>query len=262
MPVLKDLLRSPAADRALRLLERTPLRRFVTSMTFDPRRGVLLGSGDMERDWDARARRNAPLYVAVDDADSPESFEESGRRHLQEWVLKGIDLPPDAIAVEIGCGLGRLLAPLSPLVREAHGVDISQEMLTRAREVMAAYPNVHLHHTDGSLSMFTDASVDFVFSYRVFLHFPEKSAVLRYFREAARVLKPGGLFRFQVCRSEDGRRGAHAGTWFGVLFTEDELRATLPRYDFEVLGMELEESPARQQLWEYLFVTCRRQPAP
>lgn len=212
----------------------------------------------MERDWDERGRRNALFYVAIDDAESEEGFAESGQRDLHEWILRNVDLPSDAITVEIGCGVGRLLAPISPLVREAHGVDISREMLDRARERLAGLSNVYLHHTDGSLGMFADASVDFVFSFRVFLHFPHKRDVLRYFAEAARVLKPGGLFRFQVCRGDGRRRADDAGTWFGVLFTEDELRSILPSHGFEVIAMEAEVNRVPQQLWDYFHVTCRR----
>lgn len=248
-------------DRALRILERTPLRRLVTSTTFDPKRGVLMGSGDMERDWDARARRNALLYVAVDDADSEEAFEESGRQHLQEWILKDVALPADAVAVEIGCGVGRLLGPLAPLVQQAHGFDISREMLALASERLPGIDNVHLHHSDGTLTGIDDASVDIVYSYRVFQHIPKKAAVVRYFEEAARVLKPGGIFRFQVCRSDGPRRADEAGTWFGVLFDEDELRELLPRLGFGEPEFEIEDSPAKQRLWEYLFVTCRKRPA-
>ena len=55
---------------------------------------------------------------------------------METIILKGIDLVPDAVVLEIGCGFGRLLRPISVRAREAHGVDISSEMVQRATEAL------------------------------------------------------------------------------------------------------------------------------
>jgi ubiquinone/menaquinone biosynthesis C-methylase UbiE len=50
-------------------------------------------------------------------------------------------------ALEIGCGPGRLMRPLSRHFGEIHGVDISDEMIALAREKLRDIPHAHAHHT-------------------------------------------------------------------------------------------------------------------
>ena len=101
-------------------------------------------------------------------------------------------------ALEIGCGPGRLMKPLSRHFGEIHGVDVSDEMIRLARERLADIPHAHVHATNGaSLAQFADESFDFVYSYAVFQHIPSRDVVLEYMREIRRVLKPGGFFRGQ-----------------------------------------------------------------
>jgi SAM-dependent methyltransferase len=257
--LIKKLLRSGLGAQLVRLAERTPLRRRVLSAVYDPRTGAMVGSGDSEADWDERARRNSRFFIAVDDAESEERFLESGVKHLKELILKGIPLEADWSVLEIGCGTGRLMRPLSPLVREVHGVDVSGEMVRLGADALKDLPNVHVHHTAGDLRMIADASCDFCYSYRVFQHIPSKDAVIRYIRETARVLKPAGWFRFQVCLGEArSRRLQEGGTWFGVLFSEAELQQIVPACGFDLLSVEGTPSPAREALWDYVVVTCRR----
>ena len=189
----------------------------------------------MHADWDRRARENAPFYVCTTAADSPESFAASGERDLAEKVLDGLDVSPRWRVLEIGCGVGRLLAPLSARVARVVGVDISEEMLGRARERCASLPNVELEQTDGRLDFLADGAFDFVFSHIVFQHLPRKAYAERYFREAFRVLAPGGIFRVQVDgRSRQVFRRWIADSWSGVVFSARELSRRLERAGFRV----------------------------
>ena len=113
--------------------------------------------------------------------------------------------------------MGRLLRPLSFAVARAIGVDISPEMIARAREALADRDNVALAVTDGRLPGVGDATLDFVTSFIVFQHVPSRAVVYRYLREAARVLKGGGVLRFQVGRAAPGtvRRARTRGSASG-----------------------------------------------
>jgi SAM-dependent methyltransferase len=108
-------------------------------------------------------------------------------------------------------------------------------MLARARERCRDLVNVELLPTDGGLEFLPDAGFDFVFSHIVFQHLPRKAYAERYFREAFRVLAPGGFFRVQVDgRSRQFFRRSIADSWSGVVFSGPELRRRLERVGFEL----------------------------
>ena len=202
-------------------------------------------SGSIEEDWDNRARMNA-LIAATGEADE-EAAEAGGHANLEFHVLKGINMDQTWKVLEIGCGIANLLRPLSTKVAEAHGVDISGEMLRQAKERTRVYSNVFLHKTTGELDMFPDDYFDFVYSSGVFIHFPSKPLVYTYFKEAARVLKPEGTFRFHV----DGRsylrwRSDKAGTLRGVVFNIVEIKENLESHGFQVVEITGED---RIDLW-------------
>lgn len=190
----------------------------------------------MRGDWDRRATENHRLHIATGHAGSEESFRGSGEKDLDTIVLDGVVLDPSAEILEIGCGVGRLLVPLASRVAVAHGVDISPVMIGKSKEYAAGAPNVKTALTDGAFSHLADSSLDFVFSFIVFQHIPDRAPIRRYVEEAARVLKPGGVFRFQV----DGRwwwRHAEAGpdTYNGVKFSPADVRALLAGTPFEIV---------------------------
>ncbi len=189
----------------------------------------------MREDWDRRAREDHRLHIATGHAGSEVQFLESGERDLDDLVLDGIHLRPEASALEIGCGVGRLLVPLARRVARVQGVDISPVMIETSRAYVASTPNVSARVTDGTLAGVDDASLDFVFSFIVFQHIPAAGPIRTYVEEAARTLKPGGVFRFQV----DGRWWWRAGdhtpdTYEGVKFTPEEARALLAGTPFTI----------------------------
>ena len=189
----------------------------------------------MRQDWDLRARENARFYICTTAAESAEAFAASGERDLAEQVLDGLAVTPGWSVLEIGCGVGRLLRPLSARVARAVGVDLSDEMIRRGREYCSGRANVELLRTDGTLAGLADSSFDFVFSHIVFQHLPRKAYVDRYLREAHRVLRPGGIVRVQVDgRSRQVFRRWVADSWSGVVYSARDLTRRLERAGFGV----------------------------
>lgn len=198
----------------------------------------------MRADWDLRARSDAIYYIDCGHGASPELFWKSGEEDVATQVLKGIRLSPQAAVLEIGCGIGRLLRAMRSRAGLVIGVDISGEMIERARHELLSDDGLRLLRTDGDLREIADRSIDFVYSFIVFQHVPSRAAVLTYLREAARVLRPGGLPRFQA--DGRGRRFKPPNTWSGVRFQPDDLRRRLEEYGFEVLELT---SPGAQYMW-------------
>jgi SAM-dependent methyltransferase len=203
----------------------------------------------MRRDWDRRARENAQHFIACGHSETDAAFWESGKHELESLVLRDVILTSEARALEIGCGVGRLLRPLSERIARVYGVDISIEMVKRARCLLADRQNVEIFSTRGRLDRIPDAALDFLYSFIVFQHIPTKKAVERYIRESARVLSGGGVFRFQV----DGRprEGRRADTWLGVWYQPAELTRELGRAGFETVSLWGEHT-------HYLWVTALR----
>jgi SAM-dependent methyltransferase len=159
-------------------------------------------------------------------------------------------------ALEIGCGPGRLMRPMSRHFREIHGVDISDEMTRLASEQLKDIPHARVHLTpDSSLGMFSDDLFDFVYSYIVFQHIPDRDVVLNYLREAQRVLKPGGILRCQLrgtppINSEMQRESA---TWTGCHFSGNEVAAFAREHRMQLVAISGLET-------QYMWVTLRKPP--
>jgi SAM-dependent methyltransferase len=157
----------------------------------------------MRRFWDARAKENAFYFIdnrLCYDAPDVDRFWAEGKHDL-EHVLDALDLEIDStmVVVDIGCGVGRLTRPLSARAARVLAIDVSEEMLARARDLNRDLDNVQWLRGDGtSLSPIRDSSVDACISYVVFHHIPDPAVTLGYVREMGRVLRPGRWAAFQV----------------------------------------------------------------
>jgi SAM-dependent methyltransferase len=204
----------------------------------------------MRADWNQRAREDAHYYVAFGGRDQGEAeFLATAAVVLRSLEAQLKRLPANANrrawrALEIGCGPGRLMQPMSRHFGEIHGVDVSDEMIRLARERLAGISHAHFHATNGaSLAQFADQSFEFVYSYAVFQHIPAREVVLEYMREIRRVLKPGGIFHGQF----NGL--AHPGdtnTWSGVVFSAADIRAFTRENGLQLLNLDGEQT---QYMW-------------
>jgi ubiquinone/menaquinone biosynthesis C-methylase UbiE len=205
----------------------------------------------MRADWNARAGEDANYYVAFGRREQDEEeFFSTGADVVRDLESQLPRLRNKSAALEIGCGPGRLLRPMSKHFAEIHGVDVSDEMVRLARERLRDTPNAHAHHGSGSgLELFPDGSFDFIYSYAVFQHIPSRDIVFHYLREAHRVLKPGGVLRCQLNGLPPHAR--EYDTWSGVRVTPGEIAQFAREYGFQLLALE--------QIWtQYMWITCRK----
>jgi len=158
---------------------------------------------DPQRFWDERAREHALFFVDNRlDYRSPdlESFWAGGAEALDGMLgAVGAEVRAEDVVVDIGCGVGRLTRVLAARARRVIGVDVSAEMLARARELNPGLTHVEWIHGDGrGLPGVGDGSVDACVSHVVFQHIPDPAVTLGYVCEMGRVLRPGGWAAFQV----------------------------------------------------------------
>jgi ubiquinone/menaquinone biosynthesis C-methylase UbiE len=196
----------------------------------------------MRADWNDRAREDAHYYAAFGrrDQDDTEFFAAAADliRNLESELRRFPAAVPQSSrrALEIGCGPGRLMRPMSRHFGEIHGIDVSDEMITQAGRNLHDVPHAHLHHTSGSdLSLFPANHFDFVYSYAVFQHIPSADVVFSYLRETERVLRPGAFAHLQL----DGLPRPHRAhtTWEGARISADEVRAFTRRHNIRLLSL-------------------------
>lgn len=227
------------------------------TQSLDPHPATTTVLDKMRREWDERARENARYYVATANKNwTDEDYFESGRVNVRDEVLtdminvcQGKD-PKQMKVLEIGCGSGRITRALAEIFGQVYAVDISGEMIRQARETLRDTPNAHVFQNNGTdLSVLGDIQVDFAFSYIVFQHIPSRSVIHSYVREVARLLRPGGLFKFQV-QGDATLLTSPEDTWLGVPFSDAEAVAMAETCGFEP---RYRNGAGTQYFWLWFF---------
>jgi ubiquinone/menaquinone biosynthesis C-methylase UbiE len=209
----------------------------------------------MRVEWNERAREDAHYFVAFGrrDQDDEEFFSTASDliRELESELKRLPDTVPvpQRRGLEIGCGPGRLLRPMSRHFGEIHGIDVSDEMIARAREKLRGITHAHPHHASGSdLSLFPDNHFDFVYSYAVFQHIPSSEVVFSYLRETVRVLKPGGIARLHI--NGLPKTAKACTTWEGVRISAAEVHAFAREHGVRLLSLTGVETQYMWTTWQ------------
>jgi len=216
----------------------------------------------MKRDWNKRADADAMFFVRAKFDQTEKEFW-AGNKPRDEKIL-GIKTPrfeqiikdknPKNMSIlEIGCGIGRILIPMSEIFGEVTGVDISEKMIQIAKKYLKDISNCKVLENNGSdLSMFPDDYFDFCYSIIVFQHVPEKEIVANYIQEVSRVLKTGCIFRFQV-HGDIVNQPKKFDTWNGVRFTSLEIHKLAKENNFSII----EESGINTQYYWLTFKSIK-----
>lgn len=195
----------------------------------------------MAADWDQRAQENARYFVATAQQDwGDEDFFASGEQTVKEQILTDMQNicqgknPAEMRVLEIGCGVGRVTRALAKTFGEVHAVDISREMVIRAKSALWRHPNAYVYQNNGKdLEVLPDVAFDFVFSSIVFQHIPSYEIIQSYICDVSRILKSGCLFKFQAQGYEDLETLAD-DTWVGVGFSQEVMRQMADKCGFEL----------------------------
>lgn len=211
---------------------------------------------NMRDDWDSRAKENARHYVATGKKQwGDEEFFESGRETVRNFIITDMENicqgrdPRKMRVIEIGCGAGRVTCALAELFGEVHALDISGEMIARAKAALAKYENVHLYQNNGmDLSPLPPILFDFAFSCIVFQHIPSRYVIESYVREVSRLIRSDSLFKFQMQGADV--QSSSEDTWIGVGYSEEQARRLAEQTGFE---MRYTRGAGTQDFWLWFF---------
>jgi SAM-dependent methyltransferase len=118
--------------------------------------------------------------------------------HILDWVERVHPLPAKNLALDFGCGVGRLSQPLADHFQQVHGVDISPSMVELARGFNRRGDRCrYFLHSDHDLALFPGGTFDFIYSSITLQHIRPRFIQL-YLAEFSRVLRPGGVVVFQL----------------------------------------------------------------
>ncbi len=150
----------------------------------------------MRQDWDRRVGHDYRFWMSDGHRDDAHMWE-TGERDF-DLLAQGIPCGDEVVALEVGCGVGRLLRPAAKKFGRVVGFDVSQRAVDKARELLGLTPKIELLVGSGiDLQPVPDGSIDFVWSFAAITSMPTE-VIASYLRDIRRVLKPTGVVRLQV----------------------------------------------------------------
>ncbi|HYG58780.1 MAG TPA: class I SAM-dependent methyltransferase [Symbiobacteriaceae bacterium] len=152
----------------------------------------------------------------------------------RELIFRLAGPQPGEAALDLGCGTGVQTQALSRYGLRVTGIDISPEMLARARA--KAIPGAVLLEGDAASLPFPDEAFDLVISVTAFEFMPDPAGAAR---EAMRVLRPGGRLVLGVLAEGTAwTQRYRASPLFATarFFTREDLQALLPQVPCRIEG--------------------------
>jgi len=210
--------------------------------------------GQSKNKWNTLASKNSRYFVMTDFGEdiTEEKYRETGEKDYNEliggddFIKNKLGIFEEKTALEIGCGTGRVTEFLAKHFKKVFAVDISEEMVAEGRRRLASAANIEFTAINGTdFPSIKESSIDFVFSYIVFQHMPNKKVIKRNFEEVARVLKNDGVAKIQV-------RGLPTNkfNWFyGPSFTKKEIAILIAKTNLKLLKTEGEN---QRYFWLWL----------
>lgn len=205
-----------------------------------------------------------------------EEFYAVGRSDWNDFLSHWRHYDPElgGTCVEIGCGAGRLTSALAGDFDRVVALDVSSDMIDRARSMVPE--NVVFHQVQGTTIPVGDGDARAVFSVITLQHLESFDDVRSYIREAHRVLRPGGSAMLHITlasrrrpllqriRVELGirrsRRGLRRGKVHAYVrwreYEWEEVWRALGDVGFEQI--ELRMFPVRSNGWQHQFWLVRR----
>jgi SAM-dependent methyltransferase len=229
---------------------------FVKGVVMNPRPRTKQVADEV---WERFAQEDPFTYILTGSRNfDQKTFWQSGERAVQlEFIpLIRTQAIRTRIGLELGCGVGRLLFPLSSQFQKMVGVDIAASMVQRACAFAAnsGIQNVELSLITGPEDLLRKAAkyagkIDFLYSLLVFQHIADFAAIEEYLHGISVLLEENGIAYLQFDTRGQGYF-YHIKTWLPdfllprywrrgirrVRRTPEEIENCLTRARLEIVG--------------------------
>jgi SAM-dependent methyltransferase len=164
-------------------------------------------SAECKQPWERFAETDPYTYILTSLKNRDVSqFWQSGQKIVRDEILPLIKSRQisTGIAMELGCGVGRLALPLASYFQEIWGVDVAQAMVRRAARFAAdgSIRNAHFSAVSGPRELSHRmrnylGRIDFVYSLLVFQHIADIGAIEGYLQGISALLANSGIAYLQ-----------------------------------------------------------------
>jgi len=137
----------------------------------------------------------------------------------QQEALEALSLQPGDRFLDVGCGTGAAVRRAASTAERAVGLDISERMIARARELAADVPGTEFVVGDSEHLPFPDAAFTAILCTASFHHYPDP---VRALSEMARMLTADG--RLVIADGTADLRVARIVDWFLRRFDRSHVR--------------------------------------
>lgn len=169
---------------------------------------------------------------------------------LALWNLKHLDIKPDDIVLDVGCGGGININRMAEKAKKVYGVDYSIESVKLSREVnrdLIGQGKVEVLEGDVQSLPFEDNTFDIITAFETVYFWPniEKS-----FGEVKRVLKPGGTFMMGMeSNGSDNIPMKISKKLIDMeVYSDDELTGFLKANDYSNITVYLRDAKNREEI--------------
>ena len=133
--------------------------------------------------WDQKRRVMRRYDVTARSYDSQYREEQYAK---YSKALENAVMPSGCIVLDAGCGTGLLFSRIAPVAKTVVGMDISHELLLRAKEKVSELGNVHLLKADADCLPFRNSCFDLVFAFTMLQNMPRPLDTLKAFGKTAK----------------------------------------------------------------------------